>query len=672
MSVTADPTGSVAVALEHAARLLGRNPVLALEQTEEILKAAPNHPVATLLKGIAYRRSGDTDTSVSVLSALCDAQHRWAQAHYELGVSLIEAEQPREAVRALRKAVEVKPDLPDAWRALGDALTVLGEAEQADRAYASHIKFSTRDPRLLEPASALVENDIPKAERLLRAHLRQYPDDVAALRMLAEVGARLGRLDDAEAMLARCLELAPSFTAARYNHAMVLHRQNKFPESLLQIEQLLVNEPRNPSYRNLRAVLLTRIGDYEQSLEIYEELLRGGRASAPMWMNYAHALGTRGRTQESIAAYREAIRLQPGFGEPYWSLANLKTFRFTAGDIATMKAALARQDLPCEDRHHFEFALGKALEDAGDYAPSFEHYAAGNLLRRRRTVYDAKFTSERVRRAKALFTAEFFDARRGFGAPARDPIFIVGLPRAGSTLIEQILSSHSQVEGTMELPNIIAIVRELSGKKRHRDESNYPEGLLELGAEECLRLGERYIEETRIQRKTSKPFFIDKMPNNFMYVGLIHLILPNARIIDARRHPLGCCFSGFKQHFAKGQNYTYDLAEIGRYYHDYVELMAHFDAVRPGLVHRVIYERMIEDTEAEVRKLLDYCRLEFEEGCLRYYENERAVRTASAQQVRRPIFREGLEQWKNYEPWLGPLKVALGPVLDAYPAAPQF
>jgi len=385
-----------------------------------------------------------------------------------------------------------------------------------------------------------------------------------------------------------------------------------------------------------------------------------------VWHSYGHALRTTGQQPEAIAAYRRTIELLPSYGEAYWSLANLKTFRFSAGDIEQMQGQLRRTDLAVADRFHFHFALGKALEDAEDFDRSFEHYAEANRLRRSVIVYEADAVSERVEQTKALFTPGFLEAHRGCGAPDPDPIFIVGLPRAGSTLLEQILSSHSAVEGTMELPDIGAIARELGGRTMDNDASAYPGILATLDRDELRALGERFMESTRIQRKTAAPFFIDKNPNNWLHCGLIQLILPNAKIIDARRHPMSCCFSVFKQHFARGNRFSYDLAELGRYYRDYVDLMAHFDLVMPGRIHRAIYERVVEDTESEVRRLLDYCGLAFEEGCLRFYENERAVRTASSEQVRQPIYRDALEQWTHYQPWLGPLEVALGPALESW------
>ena len=672
MSSTAEPVGTIDVALAHATRLLGSNPDLAAEQAAEVLKVAAGHPVASLLLGAARRLRGDPDSALEILEALTHAQPRWAAAHLELGLTLSQLERRDPAILALRRAVALKPDMTEAWRALGDQLTVAGDAAGADAAYAQHIKTSTRDPHLLAAAAALCENQIPQAEALLRAHLKRYPTDVAAIRMLAEVAARLRRYQDSETLLARCLELAPSFTAARHNYAVVLHRQNKPAQALREIDALLALEPRNPGYANLKAAILARIGEYEQSIELYASVLAAHPLQPKIWMSYGHALKTNGREADCIAAYEKSIDLLPSLGEAYWSLANLKTVRFTPAQMAAMRSQLARTDLADEDRLHLHFAMGKALEDAADYAGSFEHYALGNRIRRSGIMYSSEEMSAHVRRSKALLTGDFFGQRAGHGDDSPDPIFIVGLPRAGSTLLEQILSSHSQVEGTMELPDIPAIAKSLAQIADRSEAAKYPEALAHLGARECRALGERYLAATRIQRKTDAPFFIDKMPNNFAHIGLIHLVLPNARIIDARRHPLGCCFSAFKQHFARGQNFTYSQEDIGRYYRDYVELMAHFDAVLPGRIHRVIYESMIEDTEAEVRRLLAYCGLPFESACLRFYENDRAVRTASSQQVRQPIFRGGLDHWRHYEPWLDPMKAALGTVLGSYPEAPEF
>ena len=672
MSSSAEPVGTLEAALAHTARLLQSHPQKAAEQASELLKVAPGHPVAGLLLGTAHRLLGHNELALQVLQPVVHAQPALPFAHYELGLVLSRLGQNDAALAELQRAVALKPDMPDGWRALGDQLILAGDSDAADQAYAQHIKTSTKDPRLLAAAAALCENDIPRAEALLRAHLRTFPTDVAALRMLAEVAARLRRYNDAETLLERCLELAPGFVAARHNYAIVLHRQNKPVEALREVDLLLAAEAHHPGYNNLKAAILTRIGDYDQSIELYSRVLAEWPRQPKIWMSYGHALKTRGRETDSIRAYETSLELEPSLGEAYWSLANLKTVRFTPAQIESMRTQLARPELAAEDRFHLHFALGKALEDAGAYPESFEHYSRGNTLRRAAIHYRPQEMTEHVRRCKSLFTAEFFAQRRGWGHPAPDPIFIIGLPRAGSTLIEQILSSHSQVEGTMELPDIPAIAKSLAAQRDRAAAPRYPEVLADLGAEEVAALGAQYLERTRIQRKRGAPFFLDKMPNNFAHLGLIRLALPNARIIDARRHPLGCCFSGYKQHFARGQHFTYSQDDLGRYYRDYVELLAHFDTVLPGKVQRVFYESMIENTAAEVEALLDYCGLPFEAGCLRFYENERAVRTASSQQVRQPIYREGLEQWRHYEPWLEPLRQALGPVLTHYPQVPQF
>jgi tetratricopeptide (TPR) repeat protein len=562
---------------------------------------------------------------------------------------------------AATQAAEILAEHPPALQILGLALAASGDRAGADAAWARQIQASTRDPGLLAAARELRANRLPEAERLLKTHLSSQPTDVAAMRMLAEVAGRLGRYQDAEHLLARCLELAPGFDAARHNYALALHRQNKSAAALAEVTRLAERDPHNHGHRNLKAVILAKIGEYRESIETYARVLEGIPDNPKLWLSYGHALASAGRETDAIAAYRRALALAPGFGEAYWSLANLKTFRFTEAESGAMQVQLGRGDLDDADRFHFHFALGKALEDGAAYEPAFAHYLSGNRLRRAGISYDADETTTFVRRSKTLFTAGYFASRAGFGDDAPDPIFIVGLPRSGSTLIEQILASHSAVEGTMELPDVIAIAQALGGKRRRTDESKYPAVLADLDAAQCRSLGRQYLEQTRIQRRTGKPLFIDKMPNNFLHIGLIHQMLPAAKIVDARRHPLACCFSAFKQHFARGQHFTYDLEDLGRYYRDYTELMAHFDSALPGRIHRVHYETMVGDTEAEIRRLLDYCGLPFEESCLRFHQNERAVRTASRQQVRRPIFREGIDHWRNFDAWLGPLKQALGP-----------
>ncbi|HEX5378219.1 MAG TPA: sulfotransferase [Phenylobacterium sp.] len=668
--MTDAPTGTIEAALAHASRMLRARPDLAEQQARAILEAVPGHPAAVLMLAQARRLQGDATGALAALEPLALTQPRWAPAHLELGLARGAAGDSAGAARALMRAVDLKPDLAEAWGALADQRRLLGDAAGADAARARQMGCAANDPVLLEAGAAMVEGKLAVAEHLLRDLLKLRPDEVAALRMLAEIATRLGRYEDAEALLARCLELAPGFTPARHNLAVVLYRQTRAAEALAEIEALLAGDPANPGYRNLQAAALGQLGEYGRAIEVYETLLRDYPVQPKGWMSYGHALKTVGRQDDAIAAYRKALELLPSLGEAWWSLANLKTVKFSPADVAAMRAQADRADISDEDRFHLQFSLGKALEDAGDYEASFEQYRLANALRKQSLDYDADETSRHLERSRALFTRGFFAERAGSGSPAADPIFILGLPRAGSTLVEQILASHSAIEGTMELPDLPAIAKRLGGRTRRDEVSAYPDMLGGLDADRLRALGEEYLARAAPQRKLGRPLFIDKMPNNFAHVGLIHLILPNARIIDARRHPLGCCFSGFKQHFARGQGFTYDLTDLGRYYSDYVALMDHFDRVLPGRVHRVIYEAMVADPESEVRRLLDYCGLAFEEGCLKFYENDRAVRTASSEQVRRPIFTDGLDQWRRYEPWLDPLKDALGPVLDAYPDPP--
>ena len=667
-SELAETRGNLATALARARQLLAVSPRQAIEQAREILKIVPDQPQASLILGAALRREGDLPAALTELEALTQRQPKAAQAWLELGLVRAALGRTKNAIAALTESLKLNPDRADAWQVLSEQYGLAGNEAAQNSATAQQIRRATKDPVLLEAATALCDNKLAIAERILKNFLKSAPTNVAAIRMLAEVAARLGRYGDAETLLARCLALAPGFTVARHNYAIVLHRQNKSQEAIAQVDMLLRGEPNNPAYRALKGAAFGQIGEYAKAIECYQDVLKQFPNQPKAWMSYGHALKAVGRQADCIAAYKKSIALAPALGEAYWSLANLKTIRFEPQDIDTMKAFAAREKLADEDRYHLHFALGKALEDEGKFAESFEHYAAGNALRRKNISYDADETTDHVSRSKALFTREFFAARAGQGNPASDPIFIVGLPRSGSTLIEQIMATHSAVEGTMELPDIIAIARRLSGRKARSQTSNYPEILASLDADALAKLGSEYLERTQIQRKLGRPHFIDKMPNNFAHVGLIHLILPNARLIDARRHPLGCCFSVFKQHFARGQAFSYEQTELGRYYADYADLMAHFDDVLPGRIHRVLYEDMVNDPEREVRRLLDYCGLPFEEECLHFYRNSRAVRTASSEQVRQPIFREGVDQWRHYEPWLEPLKSALGPVLQEYPS----
>lgn len=522
------------------------------------------------------------------------------------------------------------------------------------------IAAALNNPDMIAAAQALAENRLHDAEPLLKARLKQNPFDVAAIRMLAELAARIERYRDSEALLRRALELAPDFLAARSNLATVLHRQGRSGEAVAELEALQQLDPGNLMNANLKAAVLGRVGEFDEALELYEQVLKSFGKQPKIWMSYGHMLKTVGRQADAIAAYRQALALSPALGEVWWSLANLKTVAFEDADISAMRTALARPDITAEDRFHLHFSLGKAHEDRRQAEEAFDHYAQGNAQRKAMLGYDADQNRMLVEHAKSLYTEDFFAARTGYGSDVADPIFIVGMPRAGSTLIEQILSSHSMIEGTMELPDI----PKLAAKARNMG------GIAKLTADDARQLGEQFLEDTQVQRKTGRPFYIDKLPNNWLHVGFIHLILPQAKIIDARRHPMDCCFSNFKQHYARGQAFSYGLSDMGRYYADYVDLMDHFDDVLPGRVHRVFHERLIDDLEADVRAMLDYLGLPFEAACLDFHINARAVRTASSEQVRRPINRDGVGQWRAVEPWLQPLIDALGPALTQYPATP--
>jgi tetratricopeptide (TPR) repeat protein len=510
-------------------------------------------------------------------------------------------------------------------------------------------------PRLIEAAMALNENRLDVAERILKPHLKEDPFDAAAVRMLAELAARIGRWRDAESLLRRAVELAPGWTAAKANLALVLGRTGRATEALAMLDEIFAEEPDEVGHWNLKAATLGRLGDFDEAIRLYEGVLQRNPGHARVWLSYGHMLKTVGRQADGIAAYRKAIELQPSLGDAWWSLANLKTVKFGDADLAAMRAALDLPDLGEEDRFHLDFALGKALHDGGRTDEAFAHYERANSLRLKSQPYRPEEITELVDRCIAEFSPQAF-ADRQPGSEAPDPIFIVGLPRAGSTLIEQILASHSLVEGTSELPDLPLLSRKLGP---------YPKAILEASVDDRRALGEEYLRRASVQRRTERPFFIDKLPNNWLYVPLIQLILPNAKIVDARRHPLGCCLSNFRQHFARGQAFAYNLDHLGQYYADYARLMRHVDAVLPGRVHRVIYERMVDNTEAEVRRLLEYCGLDFEPGVLEFYKTQRAVRTASSEQVRQPIYRGATEEWRAYERHLGRLKIALGSLLEA-------
>ena len=650
--------------LIRIASLLESNPAAAAREAAQIVRSHPQHAAALLLLGTAQRACGDAPAAAAQLGALAVAQPDSAPVQLELGRALAAQGDAERAFGALSKAVQLQPDLAEAWAELAALHAARGDLQACDAAYGNFTRLAPPERHLAEAAAALAARRLPAAEALLRARLARSPRDVGALRLLAEVAAEREDYVEAERLLGECLRLAPGYSEARLDLARVLHSQQKAAPMVPLLERLLTLEPDNFRFRTLQASALNLLGQNLRARQIYEQMLTEFPDNELLWLYYGHSLRIAGQLGEAVAAYRKSAQLKPQFGEAWFSLGNLKTVRFSDEDIATMQAQAARAELDDHTRLHLEFALGKAFEDQKIFAASFEHYARGNALRRAMVQYEADGFTRFVERSRALYTPGFFASRSGSGNSAPDPIFVVGLPRSGSTLIEQILASHSQVEGTRELPDIPGFALELGALERPGQPPAYPASVARLDRAQLNALGERYLAQTRPHRVLGRPRFVDKMPANFNHIGLIHLLLPNAKIIDARRAPLACCFANFKQHFQSGVWFTYSLEDLGRYYRDYVRLMQHFDSVLPGRVHRVQYEALVGDLEGEVRRLLAYCGLPFEEQCLRYYETERSVQTVSSDQVRRPIYGDAVEQWRNFEPWLGPLKAALGELAE--------
>jgi tetratricopeptide (TPR) repeat protein len=640
----------------------GRRFAEALAAAETLAADVPENRDVLYLMAISQRYLQRIPDALATLERLERFHPRYSRLYQERGNCHVARKDAPEAIAAFLIGVNLNPALPKSWSMLEGLYRMTGQGENAGMAAAHVTTLKRLPPEVVTATSLFSDGDLAPAEDMVRAFLLKHGDHVEAMRLLARIGIERDVLDDAEFLLEAVLDLAPDYRAARYDYARTLLERHKHLRAREELEALLKLEPHNRQYRTLYATACVGLGEHEKSIALYQDLLVDAPHAPELNLSLAHSLKTLGRRQQAIEAYRAAAAARPNYGDAYWSLANLKTYRFTADEISRMRTEEAAASTPLIDRYHLCFALGKALEDRGEYEQSFRFYERGNALKRSESRYRPELIERNTSLQIEVCTREFFDARAGMGATSPEPIFIVGLPRAGSTLIEQILASHSRVEGTQELADIPRIVLDLQGRDPDLNDPRYPGVLRELAPEDFARLGEKYLRDTRIYR-TGKPGatrFIDKMPNNFRHIGLIHLLLPNAKIIDARREPMACCFSNLKQLFAAGQEFTYSSEDIARYYRTYLELMRHWDEVLPGRILRVGHEAVVDDLEGNVRRILDFCGLDFEPACVEFHKTERSVRTASSEQVRQPIFREGLDQWTHYEPWLAPLKAALG------------
>jgi len=642
----------------------------ALGGLEPLLSQFPENRDALYLQATNLRFLNRFDEALGVLERLQKLHPRYSRLYQERGHCYVALRDAPKAIDAFLRGVNINPSLAASWSMLQGLYRMTADVKNAATA-AEHVATLQKLPPPIVQASDLFANgELTPAENIVRAYLQTHGDHVEAMRLLARIGLERDVLDDAELLLESVLRLAPGYRAARLDYARALYRRQKYPQALAETEKLLALDPENREYLKQHAASSVSLGNYESIIGLYRGLLartpHGDPEAADLHLWIAHALKTLGKQQEAIDEYYAAIGIRPNFGEAWFSLANLKTYQFAADAIRDMRLMEAEPATHAVDRYHLCFALGKALEDAQDYAGSWQYYERGNALKHAEARYLPQITETNTRLSKQVCTKDFFAARADWGVTDPDPIFVLGLPRSGSTLIEQILASHRQVEGTQELADIQRIVMELRGRAEDLESPRFPGVLAELSREDLRRLGERYMADTRVFRTTHRPFFIDKMPNNFRYIGLIHLMLPNAKIIDARREPMACCFGNLKQLFSTGQEFSYSVEDIARYYRTYLELMSHWNAALPGRILKVQHEDVVEDLDGSVRRILEFCELEFESACLDFHKTERSVRTASSEQVRQPIFREGLDQWRHYEPWLGPLKEALGDALTRY------
>ena len=638
----------------------------ALQAAEQELADNPRDVDTLYCKAVTQRYLGRQSDALRTLEDLKAINPLYARAFQEAGHNHKKLGDLDSARDDYQRAVGLNRALIASWRELLAIYEKQGSRQAYSAAKSEYDRLSILPPELVTVTSLIHENKLYRAEKLCRDFLQKTPHHIEAMRLLATLGMRLFVYDDAEFLLESCIELQPDYWLARLDYVKVLHKRQKFEKALQQAIILRERFPGNHVFDLTFANQSVAIGHFDEALQVYDKVIASHPDFEQTFVSRGHALKTIGRIDDGIESYRAAYRAREDYGDAYWSLANLKTYRFTDDEISQLRAQIERPDTPADDRFHLCFALGKALEDREQYEESFTCYEQGNALRKSGLRYDPERLELAMQRQSGFCTEALFQDKAGFGGDYRDPIFVVGLPRAGSTLLEQILASHSQIDGTMELPNIIATAHRLNGRRLVTEEAKYPKILGDLKAEHYQKLADAYIDDTAIYRKGA-PRFVDKMPNNFMHIGLIHLMFPNARVIDARRHPMACCFSGFKQLFADGQEFTYGLEEIARYYKAYVSLMTHWDKVLPGKVLRVHYEHVVRDADSEVRRILDFLGLPFEDSCLNFHQTARSIRTPSSEQVRQPIYTGALEQWRNFEPYLDVLKTRLVSEIDNYP-----
>jgi tetratricopeptide (TPR) repeat protein len=637
----------------------------ALATARALLRRAPAQRGALYLSALNLRLLDQSKEALEALDALERAHPDYSLLFQERGHCHVALGDPARAIESFERAVELNPALGSSWAMLERLLSAAGQPQRAGVASQHLSKLNELPPAIVEAGSWFCDGEHAAAENLLTNYIVSKGRHVEALRLLGRIAQRRGATDRAEGLFREVVDSAPGYAAARLDFVRVLIERQKYAAALEQVEQRLRTAPSDPEARFLRATILAGLGRHDAAVLIFRELLSETPQRNHLRIVLGHSLKALGRADEAVRAYRDATSGQADIGDAYWSLANLKTYHFSDREIERMRGLEALPSPGLPDRAHLCFALGKALEDRADFGGAWAFYERGNSLVRAKSGYRAEAIEDNTRRLIETCSEEFFAARTGAGAADRDPIFIVGLPRSGSTLLEQILASHPDVDGTQELHDIPRIVSELQGLGPNRGPARYPDLLPGLDPLLFERLGRRYVDETRVYRR-GRPRFVDKMPNNFWHVGLIHLTLPNARIIDIRREPMACCVSNLKQLFARGQEFCYGIEEIARYYRAYLELMRHWNRVLPGRVLRVSYEDLVEDLGASVRQILAHCGLEFDPACLEFHRSRRAINTPSSEQVRQPLFREGLSQWRHYDPWLDPLREMLGDAIGRY------